>query len=103
MQALKALVIGMGILIVAGFGLVVATIVMRAGSMKDSAELGDLHLDLPESCAIAGIAEADGLLALRLDGPRRDGCGAVVLVDASTREIAGRIHAGTDSQPKDAQ
>ena len=96
MQALKALVIGMGVLIVVGFVFVFATIIMRAGGgVQDSAALDEMHLELSESCVIAQIVEVNRMLALRLEGPARDGCGQILLIDPGAGEVSGRVHPGS--------
>ena len=94
MRALKALVIGMGVLIVAGTVTLVAVVVQRAGAIGGGvgpARL-DVALDQPEGSRIAGIAAAEGgalgVWVARPDGDR------VVLVDAKRGRVAGEIRLG---------
>ena len=94
MRALKALVIGMGVLIVAGTVALVAVVVQRAGGVAGgggSARL-DLPLNQPEGSRIAGIAAAEGgtlgVWVARPDGDR------VVLVDPRRGRVAGEIRLG---------
>ena len=95
MRALKALVIVMGVLIVAGTVALVAVVVQRAGGVAGggagSARL-DLALDQPEGSRIAGIAAAEGntlgVWVARPDGDR------VVLVDTRRGRVAGEIRLG---------
>lgn len=95
MKALKALVIGMGILILLGLAVVIAAIVARVGGDDETADsgpgFGTLHLGLPESCRIADARPADGKLVLRLAGPAKDGCGDLIVVDPAEGAVLGRI------------
>ena len=95
MRALKALVIGMGVLIVAGTVALVAVVVQRAGGLArggSGAARLDLALDQPEGSRIAGIAAAEGgtlgVWVSRPDGDR------VVLVDARRGRVSGEIRLG---------
>ncbi len=94
MRALKALVIGMGVLIVAGTVALVAVVVQRAGGVAGgggSARL-EFSLNQPEGSRIAGIAAAEGgtlgVWVARPDGDR------VVLVDPRRGRVAGEIRLG---------
>jgi Family of unknown function (DUF6476) len=94
-RALKALVIGMGVLIVAGTVALVAVVVQRAGGLAgggSGAARLDLALDQPEGSRIAGIATAEGgtlgVWVSRPDGDR------VVLVDARRGRVSGEIRLG---------
>lgn len=93
MRALKGAVIAMGILILVGLAVVVAAIVSRLGGERDEA-FATLHLDLPESCAIAGVTAVAERAVLRLSGPRKDGCGRLVVVDPRDGALLGRIDPG---------
>jgi len=96
MKALKALVIGMGILILLGLAVVIAAIVARMGNSGEGARaaFGTLHLGLPESCRIAAARPLQDRLVLRLAGPRKDGCGEVIVVDPEAGRVVGRIAPG---------
>ncbi|RDD61950.1 hypothetical protein [Ferruginivarius sediminum] len=93
MQALKALVIGMGILILLGTAVVIVTLVSRVGGVEDKG-FGTLYLDLPESCRIAAVTAMEGRAVLRLSGPAKDGCGRLVVVDPLEGSVLGRIEPG---------
>ena len=93
MRALKALVIGMGVLIVAGTVTVVAVIVQRVGGVAGGQQARlDLALNQPEGSRIAGLAAAEGgalgVWVARPDGDR------VVLVDPRRGRVAGEIRLG---------
>ena len=92
MRALKALVIGMGVLIVAGTVALVAVVVQRAGGVGGGAARLDLSLGQPEGSRIAGVAAAEGgalgVWVARPDGDR------VVLVDMRRGRVAGEIRLG---------
>jgi len=95
MKALKALVIGMAVLIVLGLGAVIAKIVADSGGATASADdLGTLHLGLPDACRIAQIATVDDHLVVRADGPAGAGCGELVVVDPEAGAVVGRIAPG---------
>ena len=99
-RALKALVVGMGVLIVAGTVALVAVVVQRAGGIggggAGAARLVDLALDQPEGSRIAGIAAAEGgalgVWVARPDGDR------VLLVDPRRGRVAGEIRLGAEAR-----
>ena len=94
MRALKALVIGMGVLIVAGTVTLVAVLVQRAGGVAGGGGTArlELALDQPEGSRIAGVAAAEGgafgVWVQRPDGDR------VVLVDTRRGRVFGEIRLG---------
>ena len=106
MQALKALVIFMAVLIVAGMALLVYGLVTRTGAPESMGEglggglLGagsggpaSLDLPVPEGCTIAG-AELNGEhLVVRLDGLAERGCQQVLVVDLAGGRLVGRLRA----------
>jgi hypothetical protein len=118
MRALKGLVIGMGALIVVGLTIVVVTIAMRVtgGAGADAGgdaraeagptasapaarpggtrPFGELRLGMAESCRIAEAVASAGTLVVRLDGPAKDGCGQLVVVDPGQGRVLGRIRPG---------
>ena len=122
MRALKGLVIGMGALIVVGLTIVVVTIAMRltgpeaadpegTGNVADTADAGDttppaaasaqgarpfgeLQLGMADSCRIADAVASGGMLVVRVDGPAKDGCGELVVVDPGQGRVLGRIRPG---------
>lgn len=94
MQSLKALVIIMGLLIVAGLGLVVYGFAARApDAVGGAAGFGEVDLPLPAGCVIAASETAEGRLILRLDGPPEAGCQQVVVLDLDSGEVLGRVTA----------
>ncbi len=96
MPWLKALVIGMGVLIVGGFTLVIVTIATRLGD-GGAPGFGTLALGLAESCRIAGSTLDGEHLVLHLRGPAKDGCAGVVVVDLEAGRVLGRIEPGPSS------
>lgn len=99
MQALKGLVIGMGILIVLGLALVAYGLVSRVSETGDAATgFGEVSLALPAGCSIAEARGHEGRLILRAEGPEERGCQQVIVVDMASGEILGRVlgHAGSD-------
>jgi len=94
MQALKALVIGMGILIVVGLGFVAYGLVGRTSKLGSApVGFGEISLDLPAGCTIAAAESEGGRIIVRTDGPGERGCQQVLVIDQSGGKILGRIHA----------
>jgi hypothetical protein len=89
MNALKALVIGMGILILAGFAVVAVTMTNRFGS---SGGFGDVALDVPSNCTFAQSAPDRGRIIVRLSGG--GACEQVLVIDAGTGKVVGRLRIG---------
>jgi hypothetical protein len=94
MRALKVLTIVMGVMILAGTGVLVAVIAHRiaspalsGASVSGAAPLA-LVLDEPAGTRIAGIAATGDRLAVQLLG---GGADRVVLVDPRSGAVAGRI------------
>ena len=92
-RALKILVVVMGVLIVAGTLTLVMLIVQRVGGAGHSAPSGrwEAALDQPEGSRIAGIAAAEGALAIwvaRPDGER------ILLLDPQRGRVAGEVRLG---------
>ncbi len=92
MRAFKALVIGMGVLIVAGTVALVAVVVQRAGGLGGGSARLELPLNQPEGARIAGVVAAEGntlgVWVARPDGDR------VVLVDTRRGRVTGEIRLG---------
>ncbi len=82
MRALQALVIGMGVLIVAGTVTLVVLLIKRAGGQAGSAP--NTSMDLPAGNRIMGIAGVEGRLAVWLDGPEG---GRILLLDGAGRRV----------------
>lgn len=92
MRALKALVIGMGVLIVAGTVTLVVLLVQRAGGVAPSAALPSAaSLNQPPGTRLVGIAALDHRLAVALTGPGGD---RVVLWDPRTGRIESTLRLG---------
>jgi hypothetical protein len=105
MQALKALVIFMAVLIVAGMVLLVYGLVTRTGGDDSGAGLfGDgvgggsgvpasLDLPVPDGCTIAGTELNGERLVIRLDGLAERDCQQVLVVDLASGRLVGRVRA----------
>ena len=89
MGFVKGIVIGMGVLIVAGFIVVAVTLVMRMQGMAEPEKAYSTTLSLPAGMEIAESAMADGRILLRLAAA--DGGSWLMIVDARTGEEQGRI------------
>ena len=94
MRFLKILTIVMAVLIVVGTTVLLVAIARRLGSPSVPAPIAVL-LDEPAGTRIAGITSVGDRLALRLEG---GGADRVVLLDARTGAIAGRIAVRADIQ-----
>ena len=90
MQALKAAVIFMGVLIVAGVALIIVTLASRFSEDKATG-FGERSLAAPEGCSIASAEAADDRLIVRLDGLADRGCQQVLVLDLETGETLGRL------------
>jgi hypothetical protein len=94
MRALKVVTIVMGVMILAGTGVLIAVIAHRVtshasdGTAISSGPPVSLVLDEPAGTRIAGIAAAGDRLAVQLQG---GGADRVVLVDPRSGAVAGRI------------
>lgn len=91
MRALKALVIVMGVLIVAGTAVVIVTVAKRVSQGGGRAAPGSVaaSLTLPAGCKVAEMTTIGDRLALRLEG--EGDCGQILLVDPATASITGHI------------
>jgi hypothetical protein len=87
MRFLKFITVAMAVLIVVGTTVLLVVIVRRIGSPSVPAQIAVL-LDEPAGTRIAGIASIGDRLAVRLEG---GGAERVVLLDARTGVVAGRI------------
>ncbi len=85
MRMLKLAVVVMGVLIVAGLGILVTVITQRTLAPPVSAV--PAVLDEPEGTRIAGVSALPDRLALRLQGGGPD---RVVVVDLRTGHVVGR-------------
>jgi hypothetical protein len=94
MRALKVLTIVMGVMILAGTGVLVAVIAHRVSAPASGrapaagTALPALVLNEPAGTRIAGIAAVGDRLAVQLQG---GGADRVVLIDPRSGAVAGRI------------
>ena len=95
MKSIKALVIIMGLLILAGLGLLVYGVV---GQVSEIAGPGDAEgfdaatVTLPAGCVLAEARLDEGRLVLRAEGPAdRPDCQQVILIDPDSGAELGRI------------
>lgn len=105
MKAVKAAVIFMSLLIVAGFGFVIYTIAARmiAGepvlppSQAGSAEhevlsgFGEIDLPVPVGCDLESAKLEDRRLLIVLDGFDDQRCKQIVIMDVASGQILGRV------------
>ena len=86
MKALKTLVIGMGVLIMAGLAVVVVTVVNRASDRRDATSFAPTEIELPWAASVVAMETAGDRLLLRvrlIDGGTR-----IIVIDlANGREI----------------
>ena len=90
MRALKALVVIMGVLIVAGTVVVAVTIANRLGSRAPPPALAGLGE--PAGSRIVGIAAAGERLAVHVTGGGAED--RIVIVDPTTHRVVGRLVPG---------
>jgi hypothetical protein len=92
MRFLKFITIAMAVLIVAGTTVLLVVVVRRIVAPVAPAQM-EVLLEEPAGTRIAGVAAVGDRLAVRLEG---GGADRVVLLDARTGAVAGRIglHAG---------
>jgi len=101
MRGLKALVIGMGVLIVAGIVILVVAIVDQAGTLNGGTDkaasaptaFAPQTLALPAGSEVVETRIGDGRILLRLR--LSDGSGRLVLIDAATGAMTGTIELKT--------
>ena len=99
MKGLLALVIVMGVLIVAGLIVVVVTIAMRLsgwGADAASARAGfeTLNLPVPPGCQVMEMVAADDRLILRLGSGER--CNQIMVVDTASGRHLGTVRLGPE-------
>ena len=109
MKALKAAVILMAVVIVAGFGFVVYTIAQRmisgqpvlaareAGQEKAQERgqaavgFGEIDLPVPLGCELASVQLEGGRLLITLDGLDDQRCKQIIVMDAADGQVLGRV------------
>ena len=90
MRGLKALVIVMGVLIVAGLAVVVATIASRSsGGGGDTAGFGVARIAIPPGATVVGTTATGQRLVVRLR--LADGTARLVVIDPATGQRLGTI------------
>lgn len=94
MHALKALVIGMGVLIVAGVIVIVVTIANRAGELgeTEARSFGTAGLGLPAGTEIVSVVGAGDRLAVHARVPGEGD--RIVIVDPRSGAVVGTVAAG---------
>ena len=105
MRALKALVAGLGVLIVGGMGLLVYSLYMKASDpdftiFRDGAaqvapakHFGRVELSLPKGCAIVDMRPDGARLYLHV-GPPIKSCERIIIIDTTNGAIVGAIEVG---------
>ncbi len=102
MKPLIALVIIMGVLIVAGLVVVVVTIANRLGgadrtaNTRAAAEFATVDLPVPAGCEVMETTAADDRLILRLGSGER--CNQVLIVDMATGRLLGTLRLAPNAQ-----
>ena len=93
MAVLKALVIIMGVLIVAGIAVVGVTIYNRATESDEGgrAEFGTAILEIGPDCHVDESRIEDERLLVRTDGPAGSGCARIHVLDIETGAPLGVI------------
>ncbi len=92
MQALKVLVVVMGLLIVAGVAIIGWTVYSRASRMagaKPAADFAGDALPIPPGCRLGQMESAEGRIWLRLEGG--EACNRLVVLDAATGRLVGEL------------
>ena len=89
MRGLKALVIGMGVLIVGGLIVLVVAAVQQAGNLSAPAAEVKTTMDLPAGAEIAETVTGDGRIVLRLR--LADGSARLIVLDAATGRLAATV------------
>jgi Family of unknown function (DUF6476) len=89
MQALKVLVVVMGVLIIAGVAVVAVTIVNRLSHGSSSPGFSAANLTLPKGCHLVGMVSAGNRLALRLGDSAE--CQIILFVDPESGQQMGSL------------
>jgi len=93
-RGLKAVVIGLGVLLAICAAIVVGTIVWRLFNMPtataDAAGFGIAQLPVPPGCTIDQMTAAGDRLILRIGGS--DACRRVLVTDLRTGALIGQFH-----------
>lgn len=92
-QGLKAVVIGLGVLLAICAAIVVGTIVWRLFNAEGSATatgFGIAQLPVPAGCSIDQMTAEGDRLILQIGGS--DGCRRVLITDLKTGALIGQFH-----------
>lgn len=93
MQALKALVIGMAVLIVLGMGLLVYGIATRVGGERVLTKVpegfGTVEAELPPGASVRSVSLSEGVLVVELAMP--DGGARILLFRLDERRQLGTV------------
>lgn len=82
----------MGVAIVVGFAVIALTIAGRLGGSESSSDEPWLaKAPLPEGCTLAQVELGEERVLLRLEGPERLDCAQMLLLDARSGRLIGRI------------
>ena len=105
MRALKALVAGLGVLIVGGMALLAYGLYMKAsdpdfsifrddaGESAPAKRFGRVELSLPKGCSIVEV-RADGPRIYLHVGPPIGSCERIIVIDAADGTVLGTIVVG---------
>jgi hypothetical protein len=103
MQALKAVVIVLGILIIISFVLLIYGFyarmtdpdfaVSRTGNEATEATLHVGHITVPDGCSLADVAPFDDRLLVRLSGAG-EACGRITIIDIKSGREVGVFTSG---------
>ena len=89
MQALKIIVIAMGVLILIGVTVVIVAVATRMKGSSPGRSFEPASLVLPKGCRVVEMTTAGARVALRLgDGPD---CQLILLIDPDSGRETGRI------------
>jgi hypothetical protein len=97
MQALKVLVVLMGLLIVAGVAIIGWTVYSRTSRMvaaKPAADFAGDALPIPPGCRLGQMESAEGRIWLRLEGgpaSPNGACDRLLVLDAATGKLIGEL------------
>jgi hypothetical protein len=101
MQSIKALVIIMGLLILAGLGLLVYGMVNQVsevagpgGPVAPDAPGGfdEVEISLPSGCSVVETRVDGDRLIVRTDGPDSNAsCRKIIIIDLESGEVLGRV------------
>jgi hypothetical protein len=95
MQSIKILVIFMGLLILAGLGLLVYGMVNQVSEVAGPGGPGgfdEVEIPLPAGCSVVETRVDGGRLIVRTDGPDSNApCRKIIIIDLESGEVLGRV------------